>query len=588
MKTATYRYVDRAGRRTGIIRFDEGDSWNHLFGPLGVHAPIECQGVADDGLWWAGSLRITAGVMDSPDGYGGVEFDLLEFDFGEPVCVKTLPGVEGIRAEGTKIILGGDGRRHCIPVGHAIRIRYATGSHPQRAYERIAIDRRTRIAPGVRARHPESMRGDLRPWTALTKFGASYDAVATPLGERYGWLDPGQGGGFAIDFMPGYDGDVELMIRRSDAEMNAVGCDTLSMRDGSVIDWHWHGVDGWWHGWLPEQQPHAFLGGAGAAPESDPRIHFPKWWNVTSPTCPYAAYATGTKTYRDSQANNLEHERRVSGALEAACEVAGDTLASIDRRIHAQTMRATFRDRIQDWSRVAAGPSKGKGHPVLGGRGTSWLCDLLCMEPTTEADGKVLARAIANVTMPNGFRNSKPWPTGGSPDPHEVGPDITRPLRKTSNSCQVMEDVITAFVLARAGELDAARLTLDRLFRTTVTRPRLWYTLWLVRGDPVVDTCIFERAGGIPKFLGVTDSGKVVRRVNEWTDGSDYFPLVAAALGMYLARDPQVFQSALLKMPSPNGLALGSKANALAVFARPDELGREQTSVCAAALEERA
>ena len=576
MRTATYRFVDGPFVQTGTIFLGVDDhSWNWLFGPLGVHAPCEFSAP----MWDAYSLRITSGVRLENGLFGGVRFDLLEFDFGEPVLVPNLPGVTAIRAVGTKLVIGGDGQRHCIPVGHAIRVRFAVGAGVPAGdpFMRWSLSPRTRIAPGVYAEPAVTMRRAPEPKKGLDRADTGFDARSTPLGERYGWLDPGIGGGWAIDFQPGYQDDRVVDIRRCDAMMNPFGFDAFS-RDGSLIEAVFPAVDGWWFGWRPWQQPTGFTGVSNVEPEHDPAICAPRWWN-DGPSS-YEAFAAGQLTYRDSEMANLEHLRRITGPLEVCCEVHGDKLAAIDRRVLAQAMEAVFEYRIGKWADEAEGRFNGKGHEVLGGRGLSWLADLLYMEPTTRSTGRVLARAIARVQMPNGFCNSKPWPTGGSPDPHVEGPEIKKPLRKTSNSAQGMEQIITDYVLARAGEIDAARLHLDRLFRTTVA----WWGRGPLRGM-ATDPCIFDRAGGWRKFYGVTDGGAVVRRVNEWTDGSDYFGLVAAALGMFLSRDRDLFRAAMLRMPSPNKRPLGTTAEALRVFVLPDELGREQTALCASALE---
>lgn len=540
--------------------------WHRLLGCLGMHALLE--EVEGEEVY---SLRISPSIIDSEDGaLGGVHFHSITIDVGVRVCVPALPGVTAIRAEGTTIVIGGNGLIHCIPAGHAIRVRFAVGSDPSVIWKRYRWRNDVRIAPQVSLPLPRAFSGMSWGWGSPGEGFGFQGHHATPLGERYGHLDQGAPGMSFIDFMPGYDGDCEIALRRCDAMMNAWPWEARN-RDGTLVESEFEDLDGWWHWWREGFQVGRFLDKS--APQTKPL-----WW--TTGTCEYEEYAAGLVTYRDSQAQNLEHLRRITGPLECAVEQWGDRLAALDLELVARTMRAAFRARIDGWMGLARA-RRGLGHHELGGRGLSWLADLLVMHPLTRGDGLALARATAAMQMPNGACNRKPGPWNSSPDPYTPGTGINNALPLTTEATQTMECAIMAYTLSRAGAIDQARQFVDRMLVTSTS----WWGVGPLRGL-ATDRCVRDRAGYVPKFLGTTDStGRPLRRSSAWTDGTDYAQYVMLGLGLALSRDKRPFLDALQTTYTPHtGRALGSPANAIAALAA-DEIVKEQTSILVSALE---
>lgn len=548
-----------------LIELDEAPVvWRRMFAGLGVHGMREnVRDVPVYSLRFSPSIRSRAGEQAK----GGMHFDVIRISIeGHALCVDALPGVDALRAQNGVIVIGGDGQRHCIAVGRALRVRFAVGHDAKPIYKRT-LQHDLVLVPGVSVPRPAAFHGKMDDLDGFSTTPNSWmDTRPTPIGERYGQLDIGAPGGIHLNFLP-YSGSSELELRRSDAMANAGVGDYFNEQGNQVASGDY--IDGWWPFWKDNFQVQSFMGAKNAIPESDPEFRSPVWWNAGPSS--YDDYSAGLKPYRDCAPPNLEHEGRLTMALVFAA-MWGDKLAALDLEIHARHLRDVFADRIDAWLEHAEF-NPGTGHPIVGGRGTGWLCYALLQSAETRYMGLRLARAIALLRMANGHTKRLPGPWGSSPDPFVIGGGITKALPLWVEGTQSMEETICDFALAAAGELDAVRLHTDRAFRTTLLE------------NGARDYCLFERFGYIPKFVGTTYRGSIVRRVLDVTNGTDYFSsYVLCALGAFTARDPKVFIEAGLKMSSPMGIPLRDKANAIAVLS--NEQGKEQTALFVAMLEQ--
>lgn len=538
---------------SGTIRAGGDDlSWTYLDGPIGVHAPRENVPGAE-----VYSLRITAGVLDG-NGRGGVRFDRIDLEFGEPVCVD-VNGSTVVSSDGGRVTLGGDGVRHCIPPRGALRVRVAIGTDPNVLYARPRVSKSVRLTPTFSVPIPDS----------LAFFADPAAGMHPPIGLRrwYGSLDSGAPGGEYLSFLPGSEGSARLALLRSDATMNRENLDCFRAADGLPAPLTTTRDYGWWRNWTQSGQLAEFCQPFGQWQYD----RAPLWWN--DGPCPYENDACAVDIYRAPAPNNFEHKRRTTAPLEVAVEQYGDKLAAIDRMMVAADTAYSWSPHIDEL--VAQSVARvGQGHSVLGGRGPAWAVDAMHQESATGFLALQMVRATERVQTEAGTcRRIKPEEDWGSPAMYVASGAIPDPLPRNMDGCQLMEEIINAWTRARCGYVDSARLLLDRMFRSE----RVWQRMY------VKDPCMFERWGGFPKFLGVSLDGVPVRRITRKAGGMDYFPWVAAAMGVFLSRDKQPFLDAMKKMPSPYGRVGGTLQGTLSNL-RMDP-PKEQTALAIAALE---
>ena len=523
MRTIGFHLFDQGvARISGIIQAGADDlSWTYLDGPIGVHAPRENVPGAE-----VYSIRISAGVLDG-NGRGGVRFDRIELDFGEPVSVDRT-GATVAEVNGGRVILGGDGR-HCIPPRGALRVRVALGTDPSVLYARPRLSKSVRLTPTFSVPIPDS----------LAIFADYWAGKHNPIGMRRWWgsLDSGGPGGEYLDFLAGYEGSCALALWRSDGAMNRENVDCLRASDGLPATPGDSREYGWWRVWNRYGQLTEFCD-TPTPYEYDRR---PLWWN--DGPCPYENQACAIDIYSAPAPNNFEHKRRTTAPLEVAVEQWGDKLAAIDRMMVAADTSYSWSPHIDELVGQSVARA-GQGHSVLGGRGPAWAVDAMHRDHATSFLALQLVRATERVQTEAGTcRRIRPEEDWGSPAMYVASQDIPDPLPRSMDGCQLMEEIINAWTRARCGHVDSARLLLDRMFRSERTWRRLF----------VNDPSMFERWGHFPKFLGVSENGVPVRRITRKAGGQDYFPWVAAAMGVYLSRDKQPFIDAMKKMPSPYG-----------------------------------
>lgn len=555
-----------AWERPARLGFDE-DSWTWLFGPVGLHGPKERNFETDPASQTERySLRLSSGVLNSPEGRGGLEFDKIEIVFvdtpGETQVQTVVVGITNqvvqIKSRANTIIIGGDGQRHCIAARNPLRIRCAVNaSHPSAVFSRLRKTTRVRMTPNISIPLPVSIAGDNQAWQ-----GFNYDCAPTPMQDFYGWRDPGPGSGFAIGFLVGFEASAKLAITMCDATQNRHGVDCLDWSTGKpMLEIPPQIYYGWWHVWSENQQIKGFM---------HPRSNNPIWWNEHPDPlkrCTYANYAAGRYVYDTPTPNNLEHLRRTTGPLEVLCEQYDDQMARLDLRMVRADLMYSFKKQIEDWYNFAMNPAnQGTGHVTLGGRGPSWLGDTLLMGPETIRHGRMLARTIALLQMKNTCRNRT---RGGSPDPHVVSSENNHPLPLNEDSSQQMEEFITDYFLGRAGEIEAAKKHLRAWFVTTPA------------GEDT-EVCYFDKFGFAPKFLGVTRDGVPLDRAENWSCKPDYFSLMAAGYGAVIdSENAQHYIEKLKRMPSPG---TGRTGEQMLSYLKA-EIGKEQTALSIYALE---
>lgn len=553
-------------------------SWGRAFEPMnGALVEIVRENVPMRGTETTPPLVFSARIAAVEQ---GIRFRVIQLVVGTQVCVPKLPGVSAIHARGNSVVVGdNEGSWHCIAPGKALRVRFALGDDPSVIYRRD-IQKGIVIAPGVTAWLPDTLAG----CDDIAKGFTDCNAKPTPIGERFGWLNPQMGGVTHLDFLPAYDQRAETALRRSDAVANAEAMDWLeidTMGSTQVLAVRPRrsaaGLDGLWYFARPGFIPPELLAGYDRVV-----------WGPGEPA-PYEDYSAGIQAYRDCQDHNLEHKRRATAAFEGAARVFGDRLAELDLERHAMRLQIMFRDRIDTWESTIS-EKDGRGHPDLGGRWMGWLTDALSLVRSLSTEAFYTADVLVRIQMPNGARKNKAYPWYSNPDPHVASPEgvegIKKPLDKGVHATQLLEETIMNWGVARAGRIDSAVAYADAMLRDhdipTLVNPVDASGPWKM--DKV--RCLMSRFGYLPKFQGVTDErGVVARQIVQATDLTDYYALALAGHAAFLSRDPKPYIEKLLKMRSPMGRELGTKENAIAVLS--SEIGKEATGIAVAALLQR-
>lgn len=348
-----------------------------------------------------GTLDWDNGVADNGPA-GTIFFGRLEITYDGPI--RVLPR-KGWSVNGNVLTIGNTPGGDCIPGRTVLRIR------PLSAYQKPAVtDRmlfgRTEVVMPPRMRGLDNYRHDaiLACLESGNAGGYGDDGFFCtnqgpwhPLGE----LVSGEGGGYNIAVVSGYNGDSLLDILRADLwlERNHVSC--VGKADGEPLPTSAVSCANYTQG-----------GGVSKAGElpafchhdpanSNPDSRVPN--QVNAGTCSYQFFMEATDIYGHGAAKaNGEHRGRDAMYPRAAARMYGDEPSK-------QTLKMMAQDIRYAWKNVP-GYQPGQGSGILGRRECGWVALL--------AEWDALSDAIMDVSMPTGvaFRWLPPY-SGAIPPP---------------------------------------------------------------------------------------------------------------------------------------------------------------------------
>lgn len=565
-RTAIIRIVDGSNSIAATVELPSRlnvERWAHIAGPLGVHV-VRLPTIVGEAF----GFRLTAGVIVGGRGYG-IRFDRIEIDFGFGTIITLRPSLFGptVFTNGAIVQIGTPGMRNCIPPRGAVRVRVMLGErHSSEVTCHHQVASSAAVAPGVRVDFP----------AAVAKKAVRGERLGVGTGWRsLGPFDNGAGSGHQLDFLAGSEGECEVVLERAAGVMARHHCDALDAATGrplpaSALDTRNYYLDGQWSktGQLPEFTLPKITDPNGDMPE-------PQWWGINGPgePCPYEKWAAGYPAWSGPVKHNHEHARRTTAALEGAINCWADPISVIDARSAAHDALFALARQLPALAIEARRNAK-QGHGTLGWRGLSWQADALALCPETSTHATTLAHLIAAVETKTATCNRRTPGYPYNPNAWIKSDAIPDPLPLNHEATQLMEEIIRAFTLARAGYVDSARRLFECLFV-----PR--------RGVLGIGTqkSVFDQKGFIPKFASVAVDGVAVDRLTRFAGGPDYFQWTAVGLACFLARDPRPYVRVMLRMGSPLNGTVGGTLDATLKLLREQDVAHEQTGIAIAALE---
>jgi len=400
-------------------------------------------------------------------------------------------------------------------------------SYPKRSPATFKIGRKeVPYAPSLKYKQPSA-------YSVLEPLG-TWRVAGTKQADT-----PGADG---IEPLCGYSRDPVAIIALSDAMMARTALYWISMETGEPIP----SIPQTYadsRGWAKDTQIHDVCDPFSADPYDDRRK--PKQANLPN-GCPYEDALTGLDRYNSWIAPDGQHIIRTLGPVLAAVACGDPVAAFYAKVLAADAGYATT---------VNVGVQDGCGSTYFGTRAVAW--QTLAMLGTNRDRARQLLTGMLACQMPNGGFQNAPFGTTFSPDPWQ---DFGCP--KTYNVEASMERMISTYVLAQAGQVEAVRKSLSGVFDSHVIAN-----------------------GYVPKFLVVAKNGVPVQQLTEGFGNSDYFPFLA--LGAYAALAPNdrvSWERWMLSIPTPTqGQATSLKD--LRDRLRKEELGRGLCVVALSVLE---
>lgn len=483
--------------------------------PAGGKASAWVMGVGPLGfrVWHDGTVDVDCGVANNGP-VGAVFYQRIEVDYSD--TPRVLPR-KGWRVQGNMLVLGETPGGDVLAGRQCFRIRTTNGYSARAATDTFHIGR-------IGIRLPVCMKG-LDAWRhdrllACLKNGTadSYGADVWsanlgpyhPLGEAIA----GEGGGFGIETVSGWNGDALLDILRADLtlERNHLSCvdkDTGNPLPSSKVACpNYSGSRGWFKSgqldaWCDLFDP--------TNPYDDRRK--PKTWNAGSAA--YFNALCGVDFYSDFQPANFEHLIRAMYHARAAAQIYADEPSK-----HTLAMIAQDTAYTNTWKdgRVNIGFTAGQGSGVLGRRECAWVI--------VATGSRDIAAACAVAAMPTGIvQNCKgPW-SGWIPDPSleqvtipygTTTPKHWPPCKPTDGVFQLYEEVMLRHAMVQTGRTDIATKATASIYEGSPS--------WM------------KTVGYLPKFAVVSENGVPRTTLGQAVDWQDYTPFMGLGLMAHIDR----------------------------------------------------
>lgn len=587
-----------------------GLGWTHIAGSCGVHVLDERDGTL--------SIRITNGVLNAKDGAGAMVLLRVELEFAydaDPWPARaSFKRIGGNRWSFMHRARGD--RRFVLRARGVLRVRVRCKGARESTEALLAA--REPSGPGMRlterVRVPwmnERKRRALAGSGAATAYaflggslgtgraGGEVRFEAGALTHGLGFPQAGPGGGESLDFLPG-SGFALLDLLRAHlwAERHPVDAlDAVSgepLRSCAPLSDRYDGTRGWTT--RSSLAAYAYKTQTGQArPLAWPREDQAVLDEVLSGDALVAA-DVGMSTWSDPQPVDRQHERRVIAPLEAAAGMYDDELSRMDLESCAADAGLEHSEANVAVMLERAKRNAGQGDGQLGTRAVSWAADTMRFWIGTLARAEAIAEATALVLTESGvgqrLQPAHPDPIlansamAFSPNGYVSG------IPTTDEISQIMEATIAAWMIARSGRPDAALAICSRQLVDEPEPGLVRGMLVRLRLAKAPRKSMLSLWGRVPKFIGVSRGrwtmgpdgigvkyvrGEASRVPTSHGGGWDYFPWVAAAIGLWLDPNPRPWIQALERVPVPGSELPHVGAKQLEEVLLSRSLGFEQT-----------
>jgi hypothetical protein len=209
--------------------------------------------------------------------------------------------------------------------------------------------------------------------------------------------------------------------------------------------------------------------------------------------------------------HNHEHARRTTAALEGAINCWADPISVIDARSAAHDALFALARQLPALAIEARRNAK-QGHGTLGWRGLSWQADALALCPETSTHATTVAHLIAAVETKTATCNRRTPGYPYNPNAWIKSDAIPDPLPLNHEATQLMEEIIRAFTLARAGYVPADRV---RVLESSGVDVKKW-----LAGFSSVDESVLAAVEAVRKHPLVPPTLRVTGLVIDPTTGA--------------------------------------------------------------------
>lgn len=613
-RTATVTVYDTPGTGSpltgynGTIEFPTelgGVKWNYIHESFGCHTfRLPFPNVE------AYAIRFTCGVVNGPVTPRGIRFDRIEVVIDGAGSVS-LPSSVDLLTKGNPyysasddtLVIGGDNgvsTRHQISSVHSIRCRFVVDGDANTVFASAKMVRKSiPISPGIDAPIPASLAltgGSLASARGY-RFGPSdSDASPTdaaPVGAfpndgRKGLIKPfgqpdagnGVGGTALLDFLPGFEQDFALAMKRSDGVMDRHGVECWDMftglpADPSLVSHNNDSIINSGYGYGPGVEAVGWTKSGKLAEFWDPSylpgsdLRRPIWSNATAGTFENymlgAISTTGADYSPGGKPHDLPHGRRTTATIEAAWLLWADPVAKLDFMMVAQEieyrMLRLHRQLFTNVGQQTGTPNitlpgvGGTGLYYGGGRAFGWGLHTMAISPIqrhrdlTTAWGKL----IEDRQTSYGAWGAKLTSTDGTPSPGSFGGPSNYLYE------QLLEANIMALGMARAGYRESAARWTDFI-----------HVGGKYSGGDVTDLPLVESFGGsgAPKFVAGIQDGNVMHRIQHFYGPTDAFTAWGAAgLGLFISAFRSRYLTSIYGLSGPvSGGGGGNLAGTVALL----------------------